>query len=193
MPDKKEISTIIKQLKNLEAQKLNFKSNSSEDENKWDKQIQPLIDEIELLLFPYWDYFSQIGSWGENERGMIKGALDAGKPKELCYPDICPRMKLSEVIKEVDRFRHHIETYNLSLNNKDKTKISNAENSKHADDDLNDTERYILEALGDETLIAEELLKKAGYKNNSNSRQTLSSLRKRHIIESTRKGYRRIS
>ena len=54
---------------------------------------------------------------------------------------------------------------------------------------LNDTERYIVEALGTKTLIGEELAKKAGYPYNSNFKSTLSSLRKRDILGNKSPGY----
>lgn len=56
--------------------------------------------------------------------------------------------------------------------------------------ELNDTEQNVIEAVGEDTLIAEELAKKAGYPCNSNFKSTLSSLRKRGILDNKfPKGY----
>jgi hypothetical protein len=59
------------------------------------------------------------------------------------------------------------------------------------DAELTDTEEYILEALGGDTLRGAELLKRAGYDNSSHYRQILSNLRKRGIICRDIKGYSR--
>lgn len=57
--------------------------------------------------------------------------------------------------------------------------------------DLTDTEKIILEALGDETLTGPRLLSKAGYDNSSHYRTTLSNLKKRAILSHDGKGYAR--
>ncbi|MBN1796818.1 MAG: hypothetical protein JW804_09110 [Sedimentisphaerales bacterium] len=54
---------------------------------------------------------------------------------------------------------------------------------------LTDTESYILEALGKDTLKGPVLLKKAGYDNSSHYRNILSNLVKRKILERNGKGY----
>jgi len=54
---------------------------------------------------------------------------------------------------------------------------------------LNDTERNILEALGQGTMTGEKLAKRAGYPFNSNLKSTLSSLRKRGILGNASPGY----
>lgn len=55
---------------------------------------------------------------------------------------------------------------------------------------LNDAEQNIIEAVGEKMLIAEEVAKKAGYPCNSNFKSTLSSLRKRGILDNRfPKGY----
>jgi len=56
-------------------------------------------------------------------------------------------------------------------------------------DPLTDTEKNILEALGHKTMKGAELLKKAGYENNSHFRQILSNLKKRDILSHSSKGY----
>lgn len=56
---------------------------------------------------------------------------------------------------------------------------------------LTDTERNILEALGDGTLNGEPLAQKAGYPCNSNFKNTLSSLVKRGMLVNDRPGYRK--
>jgi hypothetical protein len=56
---------------------------------------------------------------------------------------------------------------------------------------LNETERNILEALGDATMTGEELAPKAGYECNGHFKATLSTLVKRGLLENLRPGYRR--
>jgi len=55
--------------------------------------------------------------------------------------------------------------------------------------ELTDTESYIIEALGNETLKGPDLLKKAGYGNSSHYRQILSNLVKRKILGRNASGY----
>lgn len=57
---------------------------------------------------------------------------------------------------------------------------------------LNESESNILEALGDRTMIGEELAAKAGYSFNGNFKATLSSLVKRGILDNMRPGYCRL-
>ncbi|OHB54614.1 MAG: hypothetical protein A2Y12_09855 [Planctomycetes bacterium GWF2_42_9] len=61
----------------------------------WDKHVRPLIDEIELELFPYWPYFIHYGTWRGMERTFIRMTIES---REL--------EKLSEVIKEFEKFKH---------------------------------------------------------------------------------------
>ena len=55
--------------------------------------------------------------------------------------------------------------------------------------ELNQTERNIIEALGDTTLRLEELAPKAGYEVSGHLRRTISSLTKRGILGNKKPGY----
>jgi len=55
--------------------------------------------------------------------------------------------------------------------------------------DLNDTEETLIQALGKETLTGEDMARKTGYPYNSNIKSTLSSLRKRKILDNNSPGY----
>jgi hypothetical protein len=55
--------------------------------------------------------------------------------------------------------------------------------------ELNRTEKFIIEALGDETLTVEKLAIKAGYEVSGYFRCTLTSLRKRGILANKQPGY----
>lgn len=59
-----------------------------------------------------------------------------------------------------------------------------------ADEKITETERNILEALGEGKLNGQQLAKKAGYPCNSNFKNTLSSLVKRGLLVNDRPGYR---
>jgi hypothetical protein len=58
---------------------------------------------------------------------------------------------------------------------------------------LNQREQDIMDALGDRTLTAEELAKRAGYKADGYFRSLLSRLRKRGLLLNLRPGYQRAS
>jgi hypothetical protein len=55
--------------------------------------------------------------------------------------------------------------------------------------DLNQTERNIIKALGEDTLKLEELAPRAGYEVSGYLRKTLSSLVKRGILGNKKPGY----
>jgi hypothetical protein len=55
--------------------------------------------------------------------------------------------------------------------------------------ELNDAERFIIEALGKKTLTGEKLAEGAGYPYNSNFKSTLAHLRKRGILDNKAPGY----
>jgi hypothetical protein len=55
--------------------------------------------------------------------------------------------------------------------------------------DLNETERNIVEAIGDSVLRGDKIAKLAGYPFNSNFKTTLSSLKKRGILDNKGRGY----
>lgn len=59
------------------------------------------------------------------------------------------------------------------------------------DTKLTETERNILEALGEGKLTGESLAQKAGYPCNSNFKNSLSSLVKRGLLVNDRPGYRK--
>ena len=67
--------------------------------------------------------------------------------------------------------------------------VMRAFESSLEDPELTDTESFILEALGSDTLRGPELLKKAGYDNSSHYRTILSNLVKRKILGRNSKGY----
>jgi hypothetical protein len=67
--------------------------------------------------------------------------------------------------------------------------VMRAFESSLEDPELTDTESFILEALGSDTLKGPELLKKAGYDNSSHYRSILSNLVKRKILDRNSKGY----
>ena len=54
---------------------------------------------------------------------------------------------------------------------------------------LNETENFIIEALGDTTLTVEKLAVKSGYEVSGYFRGILTSLRKRGILGNKRPGY----
>lgn len=56
---------------------------------------------------------------------------------------------------------------------------------------FNEMETNLLEALGDETMHAEALAKKAGYPNNSNFRTACANLVRRQLFGKSRQGYYR--
>ena len=56
---------------------------------------------------------------------------------------------------------------------------------------LSQREEDILEALGDQTMIASEIAKRAGYKHDGYFQSLLSRLRKRGLLINLRPGYRR--
>jgi hypothetical protein len=60
-----------------------------------------------------------------------------------------------------------------------------------AGEPLSEREQDILDALGDRTMTAEELSKRAGYKLDGYFRSLLSRLRKRGLLLNLRPGYRR--
>ncbi|MBU1259862.1 MAG: hypothetical protein KKE31_08590 [Planctomycetes bacterium] len=63
--------------------------------------------------------------------------------------------------------------------------------NKSAQENLTDTERNIIEALGDKTMKGQELLKNAGYDYSSHYKTILSNLVKRGILENIHnKGYK---
>jgi len=55
--------------------------------------------------------------------------------------------------------------------------------------ELNETEKIIVEALGNETLTVEELAIKSGYEVSGYFRNILTSLYKRSILANKRPGY----
>ena len=55
--------------------------------------------------------------------------------------------------------------------------------------EVNETEKIIIEALGDTTLTVEELAVKSGYDVSGYFRNILTSLRKRGILGNKRPGY----
>ena len=55
--------------------------------------------------------------------------------------------------------------------------------------ELNETEKIIIQALGDKTLTVEELAIKSGYEVSGYFRCILTSLRKRGILGNKRPGY----
>ena len=57
---------------------------------------------------------------------------------------------------------------------------------------LNETEKNILEALGDKTMIGEEIAPLAGYKCDGHFKGTLARLVKRNIMGNKRPGYYRL-
>ena len=63
---------------------------------------------------------------------------------------------------------------------------------RDAAEPLSERERDILDALGDQTMTAEELAKRAGYKLDGYFRSLLSRLRKRGLLMNLRPGYRRV-
>ncbi|OHB52620.1 MAG: hypothetical protein A2Y12_03630 [Planctomycetes bacterium GWF2_42_9] len=72
--------------------------------DSWGRHVQPLIDDIELDLFPYWRYFGQHGTWGIFERKSVQAMLTSDDPG-----------KLSDLIKEFERFKHLIQTQSNQL------------------------------------------------------------------------------
>jgi len=64
----------------------------------WPKQIQLLKDEVDILLYPWWDYLEANGSWGANERGIIEAALKSTKPTKPKYS--------ANVIQELKKIKY---------------------------------------------------------------------------------------
>jgi hypothetical protein len=72
------------------------------------------------------------------------------------------------------------------------TVIENAQPDTASNDaNLNDAERYIVQAIGNGTMTAEQLARKAGYPNNSSLRATLAAMKRRGILKAAphKRGY----
>jgi hypothetical protein len=69
-----------------------------ERQQYWIDNIQPLIDEVDKLLSPFWDYLNANGSWGAGEQLRIETAIQAQDSTEL-----------DEVIRELDKVRYQVE------------------------------------------------------------------------------------
>jgi len=62
------------------------------------KHVRPLIDEIKLLLFPFWPFLTVWGSWYLEERTHIESAIKSAKSEDL-----------TEVINEFERIKYKLE------------------------------------------------------------------------------------
>ena len=91
-----------------EAQRLHFIQEAIEQqieknieeakEVRWLKHIRPLIDEIERLLFPFWDYLKKHGSYGRNQNVVFMKIIRQGRLPSL-----------AEVIRELERIKYKLE------------------------------------------------------------------------------------
>jgi len=63
----------------------------------WQKNIQPLIKEVDKLLFPHWNYLTLYGSWSLEEKIRIEAAIKSKVPADL-----------DEVICELDKIRYRV-------------------------------------------------------------------------------------
>jgi hypothetical protein len=75
----------------------------------WQKNLQPLIKELDKLLFPYWDYLAMAGSWGAGEKGHIEAAIQSKNPVDL-----------DEALCELDKIKYKI-TIELQNDGKGRT------------------------------------------------------------------------
>ncbi len=64
----------------------------------WIDNIQPLINVIDKLLFPFWDYLRSNGSWGAGEQSRIETAVQSQDPSAL-----------DELIRELEKVRYKVE------------------------------------------------------------------------------------
>ena len=64
----------------------------------WQENIQPLIREVDKLLFPHWDYLTLYGSWFFAEKIHIEAAIKSTDPSAL-----------DEVVRELDKIRYKIQ------------------------------------------------------------------------------------
>ncbi len=67
-------------------------------EGDWPEDIKQLINEIDMLLFPYKDYLKEKGSWGKSESGIIEMGIKSGRPVDL-----------DDVIQELEKIKYKIE------------------------------------------------------------------------------------
>jgi len=64
----------------------------------WSENVEPLINKIEILLYPWWNYFGAKGSWGTREQEIIEAALKSPEVKDL-----------KKVVKELERIKYNLE------------------------------------------------------------------------------------
>ena len=69
-----------------------------ERQQYWMDNIQPLINVIDKLLFPFWDYLRTNGSWGAGEQPRIETAVQSQDPSAL-----------DELIRELEKVRYKVE------------------------------------------------------------------------------------
>jgi hypothetical protein len=163
-PEEKRLNDFVDYVKEALKQHI-----ETAQDDWWTQNAQPLIDDIELQLFPYWAYLMHYGTWRGLERSNMLTAIES---KTL--------QNLPEVIKEFERFKHQVQLSEPSL----------AE-SRFENPQLTDTEDIIIEALGNKTLHGLDLLKKAGLIYNSHYRTILSNLVKRKVLDNCAQGYYR--
>lgn len=106
--------------------------------------------------------------------------------------DILPELPVVVILKDGTRIHleKDVDEYLNEFSWK-RRKASQPQWDKTADTKLTETERNILEALGEGKLKGEQLAKKAGYPCNSNFKNTLSSLVKRGLLMNDRPGYQK--
>ncbi len=133
------------------------------------------------------------------------GVLERSK-YELCAT--VGKVNLEEHLSKIDndiadtneKINRHFSELKDRLNSKRPLAINQAiqlnqfgtgQNNGKAKDDLTDTERNIIQSLGESILKGQELLKKAGYDYSSHYKTILSNLCKREILENIhKKGYK---
>jgi len=74
------------------------------EEKRWEQHIKPLIDEIEELLFPFWDYVKEHASYGCAQNGVLMEIIREGNLPSL-----------QEVIREFERIKYKLEVESQQL------------------------------------------------------------------------------
>ena len=120
-----------------------------------------------------------VGSYSMNHiKAFLMRVYNLHEVKELKWP---------EILSYMEEYLH---------SHSQKNRLSGSETVEKKEEDLTDTEQNIIEALhelleqGIEDIRQKELLQKANYSNSSHYRQILSNLKKRKILNYTKKkGY----
>jgi hypothetical protein len=81
---------------------------------RWEKHVRPLINKIELLLFPFWDYLKEHGSYRRYQNVILMDLIRRADPTSL-----------PEVINEFERVK-----YKLKVESQQSTPKNSAETGR---------------------------------------------------------------